>query len=314
MAMVGFYKKRCKRDIHPVSSDNVVSSWELKAAFLEDSGEVVEINGNHILSVGAHASHTCLLMSTRQKLQYDRAFEICNVLTYLFDSPIHLKYGDGTQVRSLFRGMRPYINLIGFDCLANDYLFQDKITERYELVSEAAGDGFMRLLPFRTFATSSVTAFDIPNKPCLQRAFHAYRQGVFSVDPEGAILNYWRALEPITNKQQRYEILDTFESICLQPIYSQRLSIRRKSTRKFNLLRRYRDYLSEYVSGLEDIIGPRSTILDHLYFNRRCPSAHATDDILQIEDDVNLVTLFNDALLLRYMARCAIENYWSKIK
>lgn len=313
MSTVGFYKKKYKEDIHPTSPDDVVSSWELKAASLEDSGEVIEIDGEYILSVGVHVSHTPLLMSTKQRLQYGSAFEICNVLTYLTDSPIHLRYGDKTDVEPLFKGIKPYLSLMGFDYLANKYSLQDKIAERYELISETADDDFQRLMPFSTFATSFVTAFDIPKDSSLRRAFYAYRQGVFSVDPQGAILNYWRALEPITNKQQRYEIFDTFESVRLRPVYSRRLPIRRKSTKKFNLLIRYRDYLYRYVSDLQRHYGSRSRILDHLYANRRCPSAHARNDILQIGDDVTLVTLFNDALLLKYIARCAIESYWGRI-
>jgi len=314
MSLVGFYKKKYNEDIHPTSPDDVLSSWELKAVSLEDSGEVIEIDGSYILSLGAHVSHTPLLMSTKQSLHYGRAFEICNVLTYLTDSPIHLRYGEKTDVESLFKGMKSYLSLMGFDCLANEYSLQDKIAERYELISETADDDFRRLMPFSTFATSFVTAFDIPRDASLRRAFYAYRQGIFSVDPQGAILNYWRALEPITNKQQRYEIFDTFESVRLRPVYSRRLPTRRKSTKKFNLLRRYRDYLSKYVSNLQRHYGSRSIILDHLYANRRCPSAHARDNILQIGDDVTLVTLFNDALLLKYIARCAVEIYWSKIE
>ena len=313
MSRVGFYKTKSKEKIYPDNPDDVTSSWELKLTSFIDE-KLIEIDGSFILSSCAPVPATTLLMSTTERLPYKKTFEICNILTYVTDSPVHLRYGDIPDVKPLFKGIKPYLRLMGFRNSMNGYELQVALNERYEAISETAEDRFIRVLPFDCSYTDFSCALDIPNDKKLMRAFYVYRQGVFSVDPQGAILNYWRAFEAITNdKNHRNDIFDSFEKYRLKPVYCKKYSKEGLSKSKFNLMLRYRNYLSDYVNELQKKYESRSIILDHLYKNRRCPSAHANTNILEIRDNVSLVTLYNDALLIKYLSRCGIEKHWKDL-
>jgi hypothetical protein len=76
---------------------------------------------------------------------------------------------------------------------------------------------------------------------------------------------------------------------------------------------KYKKFVIKYVKALLVVYTTPEKLVDHYYKTRRCPSAHANRDTLNVNEDLSLETLYSDSLFIKYLARCAIERFWEKI-
>lgn len=310
---VGIYKDYIVDEISPSSPKDVKTAWGVIMPQMYDVGDCIQIDKKYLLSIGAHDTHQILLLSAKYTISYLRIMEIANLISYLFDTICYIGFPDDEdEIKTYFKGLHFYFKLIGHPTWRDRITVEERISNIFELSNEIAGDGYLRLLPYNLYADpqSRCCSCDILNNVRLKRALAVYRQALLSTEPQGMILNYWRVLEAVTSKSERYDLIRTFLQDRLKPIKCFKPFPPGSSQKPFNLISRYRRSIKGYFSRLLQTHNTPDSILDHLYKNRRNPSAHANTDILEVTTNVSFVSLYRDALLLKYLSRCAIERFW----
>lgn len=316
MSTVGIYLDLPVEEIFPNKPKDVKSAWAVIMPQMYDVIDCLQIGKKYVLSIGAHDTHQILLLSVEYKASYLEVVEIANLLSYLFDTVCHIGYPDRkSETKTYLKGLRPYFKLVGCPTSRKFYTIEDRIAEIFELANEIAGDGYLRILPYNSYADrrSRCCSCDLPSDKKLKRALVVYRQALLSIEPQGMILNYWRVLEATTTKSERYQLIRTFLQDRVKPIKCFHPMESDEKHRYFNIIPRHRKAVRRYFEKLLKAHKTPDNILDHLYKNRRCPSAHAQTNILEVTKDVSLVSLYSDALLLKYLSRCAIERLWSRL-
>lgn len=289
------------------SLSSVASVWSVVAPALSEEGSCVQIDGKYVLSLGAHFTHAFALLSKTHPIDYLTAIEVCNALSFLFDTPI----GVGTSfrerdARTHLRGMKQILRLKGIQ--ENDVpAVQRFLAERVEWLAETADD-FQRLLPVAPSNNGKFLAIDLPKNQSITNALVAYRQALLSPDPVGEILNYWRVLEATTSTpNDRTRLLDhVFEARLSAVIVRHRYSLRER--KEFNLVSRYKAAAKRHAERLRSSHGTNADVMTFLYKQRRCPAAHARSDVLKPDAVTSLHNLYADALLMKCLARFAIES------
>jgi hypothetical protein len=71
---------------------------------------------------------------------------------------------------------------------------------------------------------------------------------------------------------------------------------------------RYRRAAKRHFAHLKVLHGSTDAVMRFLYKHRRCPSAHAATNVLRVDSATELKDLFGDALLLKCLARLAIQE------
>ena len=317
MTEVGIYLASKIDDIFPKGHDDVKTGWAVIMPQIYDLIDCLQIGNKFLFSIGAHATHQNLLLSAKYSINYLEVREIENLLSYLFDTPCLIAFPkDRQQARGYYRGMRRFLHFIGQPTFSHTFTLEHHMAAFCEVSSQIAGDGYIRVLPFDSLVDKQnrYSTCDLPQDSRLKRALAVYRQALFSLQPQGMILNYWRTLEAITTKPRRYQLIKTFPKVRLKPIkvFDPLIENRIDLEKPFNLLEKYRTMVLRYFKTLVKSHGTPQSVLDHFYKNRRNPCAHAERDILDVTTDVSLVSLYKDALLLKYFCRCAAETYWAK--
>lgn len=289
------------------SLHSLTSVWEVIAPALRDEGSCIQISGKYILSLGAHFTHQHALLSKINKIDYLTAIDICNAVSFLFDSPIDvgmsLKEADAKKA---LKGVRPFLQLKGV--LVRDLVdIQKSLAERVEWIAHTA-DNFQRLLPIAPSNNGKILAINLSTRKTVINALVAYRQALFSIDPAGEILNYWRVLEAVTSSSSsRVQLLDRLFQTQMFPILGyHRYRIERH--KPINLVSRYKRAAKRHFARLRKLHGSTDEVMQFLYKSRRCPSAHASRDVLRADETTHLHDLFGDALLLKCLARLAIQE------
>jgi hypothetical protein len=283
---------------------------------LYDAIECVQIGSEYVLSLGAHATHENLLLSASHTASVQDIRQIENLISYVFDAPCLLTFPNSrSSASAYYKGLKTFFDFVGHRTHPEVYSVEDHLAEIWETVGNVVSDGYMRLLPRETIRNPQQMCWtcDRPSDGAINRALAVYRQALISPEPQGMILNYWRTLEAVTTQAQRYAITRNLATHRLKPVRAFAPYAPGARSKPFNLMTKYRRHVLRYFSALVTTQGTPTNVIDHLYKNRRNPSAHADHSILDIAGNVTLLSLYEDALLLKFMCRCAVENHWKKL-
>ncbi len=291
---------------HP-SIRSLPSVWAVVAPALNEEYSCVQIAGKYIFSLGAHFTHNFALLSKAHRIDYLTAVEICNSLSFLFDTPIDVGVSFRVaDARRALRGVKSFLKRKGV-FVKDQTDLQRSLAERVEWFALTA-DGFDRLLPIPPTNNGRFLAIDLPKSQSVVNGLVAYRQALLSPDPAGEILNYWRVLEATTTgPAHRTALLDRVFRARLFPVIGRRRYVI-GDRREVNLIVRYKSAAKRHVARLRALHGSSAAVVEFLYKHRRCPSAHATRDVLRADAATQLTDLFADALLLKCLARLAIQE------
>jgi hypothetical protein len=295
-----------KRNI-PLESLRTI--WNLVWPSMHDERSVIQVSGKYVVSIGAHWDHNQALIAKSETIDYYTALEVCDLLSFVFDSIVALDVAlRPTKNRNIANGLKPYFRLFGYTTTDPREL-QRLVIEPVGMVGESDGGLLQRILPPLPGSEHLAVGIDLPRTSRLRDAVFAYRQALLAVDPAGAILNYWRVLEATTNsKAQRQALMPRLFPTRLSPVWCVEWVKGRRPA--FDLIPRYKRFLRPHYRRLVARHGSPAEVVDFLYYMRRCPSAHAKTDVLRPGATSPLAELYSDALLMKCLARLAIEDAW----
>jgi hypothetical protein len=265
-----------------------------------------------VLSLGAHDTHANLLLSASHTGSVQDIRQVENLISYVFDIPCLLTFPNSSRFASTYyKGLKQFFAFVGHRTHPQVYSVEHRLAEIWETVGNVASDGYMRLLPRKVIRDPRKMCWtcEWPSDCRFNRAIAVYRQALLSPEPQGMILNYWRALEAVSTRQQRYTIAQDLDTYRLKAVSAVDPLAPGAHSEAFNLMSKYRRHVRSYLRSLVSAHGSANDVVDHLYTNRRNPSAHADRSILDVSGNVTLRSLYEDALLLKYMCRCAIESH-----
>ena len=287
------------------------SVWSLVAPALYEEKSCIQVDRKYIVSLGAHFTHANALLSKAHRINYFTAVEICNYLSFLFDTAIDVGLSlKDRDAKAAFRGLSRYFRLKGFP-VSDVKDVQRLIAEPKALVATCEDD-WQRLFPVEPRNNGQVLAFDLPKNPRLKNALVAYREALLSVDPVGHVLNYWRVLEATSNtKAKRTALLHDLFSSRLQGVLC--IEWKREGAQHFNLMARYKRLVRPHYRRLKQLHGTNESIINFFYKSRRNPSAHANTDVLRANATTELRDLYYDALLLKLLARLSVQRFFDSV-
>jgi hypothetical protein len=316
MSKVGLHVAPIVSEIFPRSPRNLRDAWSVVTPQLHDEIECVQIGGRYVLSLGAHDTHANLLLSASHAGSIQDIRQVENLISYVFDVPCLLTFPNSSRfASSYYKGLKQFFALVGHRTHPQAYTVEHRLAEIWETVGNVASDGYIRLLPRRVIRDTRKMCWtcEWPSDDRFSRATAVYRQALVSPEPHGMILNYWRALEAVSTQAQRYSIAENLGTYRLKAVRAVDPLTPGARDQAFNLMSKYRRHVLGYLGGLVAAHGSPKDVIDHLYKNRRNPSAHADHSILDVSGNVTLRSLYEDALLMKYMCRCAIESHWNKL-
>ena len=316
MSRVGLHVASLVPEIFPRNSSDLSDVWNVVTTQLNDEIECVQIGSSYVLSLGAHDTHTNLLLSASHKGSIQDIRQVENLISYVFDIPCLLAFPSSSWLTSTYyKGLKQFFAFVGHRTHPQVYTVGQRLAEIWETVGNIASDGYIRLLPKRVIRNPQKKCWtcEWPSDSRFNRATAVYRQALISPEPHGMILNYWRALEAVSTQAQRYAIARDLGTYRLKAVRSVDPLTPDACSKAFNLMSKYRRHVLRYLGGLVSAHGSVEDVVDHLHKNRRNPSAHADHSILDISGNVTLRSLYEDALLLKYISRCAIESHWYKL-
>jgi hypothetical protein len=289
--------------LYPKSPKSLKSQWEIHIPNLSDPIEVIEIEDKFLASFGAHSPHLNHLFGTIQKPSYSVITLIECCLAFQFDSPCAIiRPRFPREATNILRGVKRLTKK--FNAFHEDFYDPfNGIEEQVDAASNNGIDNSMRCLE-RINSRNVSWKLSLPHSVKMKNALHSYRMALLSIDPFSRILNYWRALEPITTLAERRCMFEELPSIRLKPVF---VSHWRDHHNQFDVMV---DYFSEaklhYQSLLKQDLSADG-ICDHFYEQRRCPVAHGKSDPLGYDSGVSLGELHRDSIFLKVIARHAIE-------
>ena len=282
--------------------------WELIAPALYEEGSCIQVDRKYIVSIGAHFTHGYALLSKKYTIGYCTAIEVCNYLSFLFDTAIDVGIGmNEREAKRAFRGLSRYFRLRGVPI--SDYRdVQHAFSESRGIVASVE-DNWLRVFPVSPDDNGRFLAFDLPTDAHLKNALVAYRQALFCVEPVGQILNYWRVVEATTSVAERAALFANVFHSRLQGVAARRW-IPAERIQFANLVSRYKSFLRMHYTRLLARHGSDEAMAYFFFKHRRNPSAHAKSDVLQIDHGTSIHDLVYDALLLKLVARFAVQRYY----
>lgn len=294
--------------------EDLVSLWNLSCPALYEEKSCIQISNKYIVSIGAHFTHERALLSKKEKIDYSTAIEVCNLLSFLFDTVVSVDFAFNSEdTKNTFNALSEYFQVIGYDNLDSYMPIERHISSANDSIS-SINDGYLRYLPIVPEKNKFLSC-DLPTDRKLIDALFTYRQALLCVEPSGAILNYWRVLEAVAGikqaiKQQEFTLFDELFSTQLQPVIA--FETATTEQQEFDLILRYKNYIKNHYYELLKEHGSNKEVINFLYKFRRCPSAHAETNILKIDHDIQLSSLYKDTMLLKLLARLAIQKYYSE--
>jgi hypothetical protein len=270
----------------------------------------VTVGNEYLLSIGSHSGNLTMLMdpgTPSRPLTVERGLLACAVLSFALDSPVVPHDNKGS--RRTFVGMRrntvsgvsldEYLRGLTEAASAADATFEPA-PRRNEY---PAG----RLLPHEGRA-------DYPPTDAVWRAVMAYWSALLSIPLPGRILNFWRAMEAVTTRAQRVDLLEHLPDRTVGRVWS---TARRVPTathtygpRHFDVARVLRRKALTHRAALIAMHGSSSDALNFLYEMRRGKSAHADKVATEFDHLSQLALQVGDVRLLQFMARVAVERAW----
>jgi hypothetical protein len=154
-----------------------------------------------------------------------------------------------------------------------------------------------------------------PSSARTWRALTAYWSAILSLPVPGRILNFWRAIEAVTDIAERYAIFENLERSRIKPVKTRSVVIRPPAVPDVRTVRNSAALLKRHAllrrRELIIIHGDTKAALDWLYRERRGKAAHADRSSLDFDGLASFSDQLRDAILFQYMARFAIEHTWS---
>lgn len=317
MSLVGLHVAPIVLGAFPRNPQDLKDSWRVVMPQMHDEIECVQIGTEYILSLGAHDTHANLLLSVSHAGSIQDIRQIENLISYLFDAPCMLTFPRNKRTSAAYyKGLKSFFHLIGHRTYTNTYTVEHHLSEIWDTAGTLVSDGYIRLLPGNRILDPQKRCWSCerPADMRFNRAIAVYRQALISPEPQGMILNYWRTLEAVSTKSQRYAIACSLINHRLKAVRAlDPYNTKRSRSKPFNLMAKYRRHVLKYFNDLVTTHGSPMQVIDHLYMNRRNPSAHADHSILDIAGSITLLSLYEDALLMKYICRCAVEEYWKSL-
>lgn len=314
MGKVGIHIAPVIHSIFPRNPRDTKTSWLAVMPNMYGAIENIQIGTQYIFSIEAHQTLHYLILSANHRATYLDIRNIENLLSFIFDTLCMITFPkQRNEGNKYYKGIKGFLRFMGHP-YKQKFAVEERMVEIYEQAAIMLSDVYTRM-PSRTIIKDprqKCLTCTNPSNANFRHAIATYRQALTCIEPQGAILNYWRCIEATTKKppdQQRYNLIKTLNKIHLKPIWV----FKDNPMEPFNLMTKYKRHILRYLQGLVATHGSEEKVLDHLFHKRRCPSAHANCDILDVSVDVHLVSLYEDALLLKYMSRCAIEQYWKTL-
>jgi hypothetical protein len=314
----GFTFRKVRQDLLAGELRDWRTCIPISAAQLYESREIISLGDKYFLSVGAHVKNQVFLLGRdpTAPLTIEKGLAASALLAFAIDGPVvpdytveKTKYAPSdlskfereltrTGIRS-----RDY-----FTAVMNVAEIVDTLTEigntdfakERQILSRRAGR-----YPYLSWPTSSRT----------WRALTAYWSAILSVTIPGRILNFWRAIEAVTTKTERYAILETLKHSRIKAVWTRSLLIRPLGVPDYRRVRNSSALLKRRaLSRRRELIGlhgSATNALDWLFWERRGKAAHADKSSLDFEGLSSFSDQIRDAILIQYMARVAIEQTWS---
>ena len=297
------------------SIEDLVSLWNLLCPALYEEKSCIQVSNKYVVSIGAHFMHERALLSKTEKIDYFTAIEVCNLLSFLLDTIVSVDFAfQSEDTKNTFNELSEYFQVIGHGNLNSYMPIERHLSSANDSISDL-NDGYLRYLPIVPEENKSLSC-DLPTDRKLIDALFAYRQALLCVEPSGVILNYWRVLEAVTDikqaikhKQQEFTLFDELFSTQMQPVIA--FETATTEQQEFDLILKYKNYIKSYYYELLEEHKSSKEVIKFLYDHRRCPSAHAERNILKIDNNTQLSSLYKDALLLKLLARLAIQKFYS---
>jgi len=151
-----------------------------------------------------------------------------------------------------------------------------------------------------------------PPTEAISRALSAYWMASLSILPPSRLLNFWRAIEAVTPKDDREKLLSDLHLARIAPVWSEAArTVFPNITRwRLNASRNLRRIAIHRRDELTAKHGSVKSALKFIYDTGRGKAAHADRESLEYDMAAFIGDQLRDAELLRYMARVAIERAW----
>jgi hypothetical protein len=290
---------------------------ELQAPALPDLGEVVSLGDRYLLSVGAHAMHGTLLMAREpvEPLTVEASLASCALLTFALDAPVvpvpsHDNL-DALNSRPFSRSLRG----TGFGSISE---YGEKLTELAELADVFLHPGLAprqqvhRTIMNRASRSGYWPYYSWPARSDIWRAMSAYWIGTLSIVAPSRILNFWRAIEAVASRNERESLFSSLPNGKVAPVWTSivQVPIRKHRRREIDATRPQRRLALARRAELIGTHGSPAAALAYLVAQGRGKAAHADQMSLEYDLASELGAQLQDAELIRYMARVAIEGLW----
>lgn len=311
------------RRIRPELTSGQLTGWRtcipVSAALLPDSRQVISLGDKYFLSMGAHMRKNHLLMdrNAKEPLTVEKSFAATALLTFVIDSPVVPDY-----TAKPTRYAPPNLSQFQRDVTragirSHDYFYALMSTaETLDVLAEVGTQHpamFERKIPSGRAGMCPYLYW--PASAGTWRALTAYWSATLSAVIPGRILNFWRAIEAVTTKTERYAMFQNLEHSRIKPVWTKILTLRRPGIVDYVRVRNSSALLKRRAlrrrNKLIALYGTANAALDWLFRERRGKAAHADQSSLDFEGLSSFNDQISDALLFRYMARVAIEVKWS---
>lgn len=300
-----------RREAHEWRS--IVAVW----GPLPENYGVISFGDEYFLSLGAHAKHRLLLMehSASIALTFPRVLELVSLMSFLLDDAVVPDFdpafdggGHGNTSRPPPDGHDPrYAESPVAKLLETLRTANELVQDVYDPVGYRGGVPYE--IELEDGWSGNWSYLDLPVEKKTWRLLAVYWHGLLSTTPWTRILNFWRVFEAaVPGKPNRIEF---FERISQKPTGRVAAFWRDGSGDSFNKVGALRSRALRHRRVLKKRYGTLEQALRHLYETRRSMVAHAVKDASEFDHLGELQDLIEDAQLVRFIARAALESAWS---
>ena len=315
--------RKVKPDLIPHRGDRNRVCFDLSGRDLPSYGELVSLGDRYIVSLSALVPATTLILDPGghpHPLDVKRLMVSCATLSFALDTLVTPSPSNWQRGSSIPRPHRPWgtttskahpIQMGGFDVFAY-FRSLEEAAEALTFDTQALLSG--RLSGVRKIRHKYLDADEWwyipwPETDDLARALTSYWTGLCAPTLSGRILGFWRACEALSpTPRQKRELLESAPRGRIDPVWEDVRTLQRSYlTNWAPRLRR------KALARLERLTATHGTIEDvgrWLLRGRRGAAAHADDESLDLEGLADLPDIFEDLLLIQYLARLSIETRW----
>ncbi len=249
--------------------------------------------------------------AANEPLTVEKSLTACALVSFAVDSPVVPQHTEEQRLRSSpnLRSVQRDFRRAGLASVARYF---EALAVTTEVAAPLVEVGFSRpLLPIRLIPLGDEETWPYlhwPESQSTWRALTAYWSAMVCVALPARILNFWRAVEAVTSKDQRHLLFRDLHEKRVSPVKTRVWAPQEKVLNAALTLKRL---AVKRRNTLVEIHGNPSRALDWLYWERRGKAAHADRSSLDLEGLTSLGAQLSDATLFQYMARVAIEENWA---